>query len=314
LANAFENYGHKNKPPAFAEFFKSTDPDRQKKDGDVYCLPLHKLVPFSQHPFKLYTGEKLAEMAESIKERGVVCPIIVRQQDDEHYEIIAGHNRAEAAKIAELEDIPAIIREVDDDTATLMMIESNLNQRENILPSERGQAYKLQKDTLNHRGKRGTSYQNDTRLETLDVMAENEGISRAHIARYIRLTSLIPDLSDMVDESKLNFTFGVDLSYLTPEHQQTVYELIQEKGYRLTAANVNKLKELEKSDGLNEEQIVEIIAVTKPAPKAPSVKRTVTRIMKQYSVPSNRVNDFLQMAVETFIQTEQYRKEFDASG
>ncbi|MDR1565568.1 MAG: ParB/RepB/Spo0J family partition protein [Oscillospiraceae bacterium] len=216
-------------------FFRSTDPDKQKKDGDVYCLPIAKLVPFSQHPFKLYTGDKLAEMAESIKERGVVCPIIVRKQDDEQYEIIAGHNRVEAAKLSNLADIPAIIREVDDDTATLMMIESNLNQRENILPSERGQAYKLQLETLNRKGHR-TLYQNGTRLDSLNDIAANNNDSRTQVTRFIRLTSLISDLSDMVDDGKLNFTFGVDLSYLSPEHQQTVYELIQDKTERINAA------------------------------------------------------------------------------
>ena len=298
--------------------FFSTNPDKQKKGDDVYYLPIAKLVPFSHHPFKMYTGEKLVDMAESIKERGVVCPVVVRKTGDDYYEIIAGHNRVEASKINGADEIPAIIREVDDDTATLIMIESNLNQRENILPSERGQAYKLQLETMKkqsgRREKNGSQIGNHSLGRSSEALSEQIGESKNQIFRHIRLTFLIPDLSDIVDDGKLNFTYGVDLSYLSPEHQQTVYELIQDKKHKLTAANVGKLKELAKSEDLDDEKIEEIISVTNPSSKAPSVKRTVTKIMKQYRLPANRVNDFIQTAVEMFVQTERYRKEFDASG
>jgi ParB family chromosome partitioning protein len=308
MANALDSYGNKHRSAALADMFKSTDPDRQKKDSDIFFLPLEKMVSFKEHPFKAYSEEKLAEMAESIKANGVLSPIIVRKLDDEHYEIIAGHNRVKAARLAELSDIPAVIREVDDDTATLMMIESNLNQREHILPSERGQAYKLQLETMNHQGKRpnSTLYQNGTRSDSLQKIADGNNDSRTQVTRFIRLTSLIPDLSDMVDEGKLNFTFGVDLSYLTAAHQQTVYELIQDKRHKLTAANVGKLKEAAKAETLTDDEIEEIIAVAKPKPKPPSIHKKVDKMVKQYNLPPERAGAIIQKALEMYVQTEEY--------
>jgi ParB-like partition proteins len=292
--------------------FENTDPDKQNKDGVVYRLPISKLIPFRQHPFKPYTEEKLAEMADSIKERGVVSPIIVRKLDDEHYEIIAGHNRVAASKLAELTDIPAIIREMDDDTATLLMIESNLNQRENILLSERGQAYKLQMEVIKRQGERtDLTYVHREHKLARDTIAEKNGVSGISVSRYIRLTFLISDLSDMVDNGKLKFTYGVDLSYLIPEHQQTVYELLQEKGYKLTADNVSKLKELSKSEELTDEQIEEVIAIAKPKPKSPSVHKRVDKLVKRHKLPPNKAADIVERAIEMYVQSEEYKEEYD---
>ena len=185
-------------------------------EGDVVVqLPLAELHAFEGHPFKVKDDEDMAKTVESIQEFGVLQPAIVRP-DGDGYEILSGHRRHHACEIAGLETLPCIVRDLDDDAATILMVDSNL-QREEILPSERAWAYKMKLDAMKHQGERAdlTSSQIGTKLRSDQIMAEEIGISRNQIARFIRLTNLCPELMDMVDEKRIGFNPAVELSFFS---------------------------------------------------------------------------------------------------
>ena len=197
-------------------------------DGDVVAqLPLTELHAFEGHPFKVKDDEDMAKTVESIQEFGVLQPAIVRP-DGDGYEILSGHRRHHACEIAGLETIPCIVRDLDDDAATILMVDSNL-QREEILPSERAWAYKMKLDAMKHQGERVdlTSSQIGTKLRSDQIMAEEIGVSRNQIARFIRLTNLCPELMDMVDDKRIGFNPAVELSFLNPTQQQDLLEAIE---------------------------------------------------------------------------------------
>lgn len=277
-------------------------PDSNQKRKEIILLPLDKLIPFKNHPFSLYCKEKLEEMAESIKSRGVDTPIIVRKSENGEYEIIAGHNRVESSRIAGCETIPGIVVEVDDDTAVLMMTDSNLLQRDRILPSERGRAYKMQMDVLNRQGQRRdlTLSQNDTKLDSLQLLADRHKMSRAQIARYIRLTELITELSALVDNNKLNFGIAVDLSYLTAEHQKIVLMLSSTKKYMLKPENGKKLKKCARENSLTKEKIHQILALVmrpKTTVKIPYKK------LSRFNIPENKMQEIIIQALEMYFES-----------
>lgn len=179
-------------------------------------LPVDLLVPFTEHPFRPYSGEQLWELVRSIEENGVLTPILVRPaKDGQRYEIISGHNRVNAARRAGLNTIPATVRELDDDAATLAMVESNLRQREQLLPSEKAFAYKMRLDAMKHQGK-ATSDPVGPKLTTERIA---DGESALQVKRYIRLTNLITPFLDMVDENRMAMRPAVELSYLPREDQ-----------------------------------------------------------------------------------------------
>ena len=170
---------------------------------------------FKKHPFKVLDDEKMSDLVESIRENGVLTPVLVRPRPDDRYEMISGHRRMHAARLAGLTKIPAMIREMTEDEATILMVDSNI-QREELLPSEKAFAFKMKMDAISRQGKRSdlTSSQNETKLRTDEILAKETGQSRAQIQRYIRLTELNPKLLAMVDEKRIPFTVGVELSYL----------------------------------------------------------------------------------------------------
>ena len=190
----------------------------------VQQIAISELHPFEGHPFKVLDDETMAETVESIRQVGVANPLIVRPDPDGGYEIISGHRRHHAAELAGLDSLPVIVRELDDDAAIIMMVDSNL-QRENILPSERAFAYKMKLDALKHQGQRRdlTSTQVVEKLAAEQV-GDDAGISRESVRRFVRLTELIPEVLDMVDEKKISMTPAVELSYLTPEEQRSFLE------------------------------------------------------------------------------------------
>ena len=209
----------------------------------VQRMPLSQLHPFEGHPFKVLDDDAMTETVESIRQMGVANPLIVRPDPDGGYEIISGHRRHHAAELAGLDTIPVIVRELDNDAAVIMMVDSNL-QRENILPSERAKAYKMKLEALKHQGQRHdlTSTQVVEKLAAEQV-GDDAGISRESVRRFVRLTELIPEILDMVDEKKISMTPAVELSYLKPEEQRNFLEAMD---YAQAAPSLSQAQRMKK--------------------------------------------------------------------
>ena len=207
----------------------STEESRQEQQREqVQQIPIGELFPFKNHPFKVLDDESMQRTVESVEQYGVLSPLIARPRPEGGYEIISGHRRQHAAQLAGLETLPVIVRNMDDDAAVLLMVDSNL-QRESILPSERAFAYKMKLEALKNQGARSdlTSSQVGMKLQALDIVGQEAGDSRNQVHRFIRLTSLIPELLDMVDEKKISFNPAVELSYLDAKQQQDFLEAIK---------------------------------------------------------------------------------------
>lgn len=207
-------------------------------------MPLSDLHPFEGHPFKVLDDELMAQTVESIKQIGVVSPLIVRPDPEGGYEILSGHRRLHAAQLAGLETVPVIVKEMDDDAAIIFMVDSNL-QRENILPSERAFSYKMKLEAMKHQGERGdlTSAQVGPKSWAAQVVAEEAGDSKSQVKRYIRLTNLIPEILDMVDEKKIAFNPAVELSYLKPSEQK---EFLEAMDYAQASPSLSQAQRLKK--------------------------------------------------------------------
>lgn len=210
----------------------------------VQRFPLSELHPFEGHPFKVLDDEAMTETVESIRMVGITNPLIVRPDPDGGYEIISGHRRHHAAELAGLDAIPVIVRELDDDAAVIMMVDSNL-QRENILPSERAKAYKMKMDALRHQGQRTdlTSPQVAAKFRADDEVGKGAGVSGDTVRRFVRLTNLIPEVLDMVDEKKIAFNPAVELSYLKPEEQRNFLEAMD---YAQAAPSLSQAQRMKK--------------------------------------------------------------------
>lgn len=208
----------------------------------VMEIPLTELFPFKDHPFKVKDDEAMADTAESIKEYGVLVPAIARPRDEGGYELVAGHRRHRASELAGLETMPVIVRNLDDDAATIIMVDSNL-QRENILPSERAFAFKLKLDAIKRQGARTdlTSTQVAQKL-SVEKVGESAGVSKDQVRRFIRLTELIPQLLDMVDDKKIAFNPAVELSYLKPEEQTDLLEAMDMEQATPSLSQAQRLK------------------------------------------------------------------------
>lgn len=207
-------------------------------------IPLSELYPFKDHPFKVIDNEAMFDTAESIKQYGVLVPAIARPREDDGYELVSGHRRKRACELAGLETMPVIIRNLDDDAATIIMVDSNL-QRENILPSERAFAFKLKLEAIKRQGSRTdlTSSQVGTKLNRADeIVAEQAGSSRNQVQRYIRLTELIPELLSMVDEKKIAFNPAVELSYLKSEEQLLLIDAMDTEQATPSLSQAQRLK------------------------------------------------------------------------
>ena len=209
----------------------------------VMEIALTELFPFKNHPFKVKDDEAMADTTESIKEYGVLVPAIARPRDEGGYELVAGHRRHRASELAGLETMPVLVRNLDDDAATIIMVDSNL-QRENILPSERAFAFKLKLEAIKRQGARTdlTSVQVGQKLNARDVVAKEAGASAIQIQRFIRLTELIPELLDMVDDKKIAFNPAVELSYLKPEEQRNLLEAMDMEQATPSLSQAQRLK------------------------------------------------------------------------
>ena len=224
----------------------STEESRQEQQREqVQQIPIGELFPFKNHPFKVLDDESMQRTVESVEQYGVLSPLIARPRPEGGYEIISGHRRQHAAQLAGLDTLPVIVRNMDDDAAVLLMVDSNL-QRENILPSERAFAYKMKLEALKNQGARSdlTSAQVGRKLETADIVGQESGDSRNQVRRFIRLTSLIPELLDMVDEKKIAFNPAVELSYLDESQQRDFLEAMNDTQNAPSLSQAQHLKKL----------------------------------------------------------------------
>jgi len=225
----------------------STEEKRQEEQREqVQQIPIDALHPFTNHPFKVLDDEAMTRTVESIAQYGVLAPLIARPRPDgDGYEIISGHRRQYAAKLAGLETLPVIVRQMSDDAAVILMVDSNL-QREHILPSERAFAYKMKLDAIKNQGARSdlTSPQLAAKFRSDDAVAKDQGISGDTVRRYIRLTSLIPELLDMVDEKKISFNPAVELSYLDESQQRDFLEAMNDTQNAPSLSQAQRLKKL----------------------------------------------------------------------
>ena len=195
-------------------------------------IEINKIHAFKNHPFKVLDDEKMQDLIESVKLSGVLTPVLLRVDSSDEYEMISGHRRLHAAKMAGLNTIPAIVRELSDDDAVIAMVDANI-QREELLPSEKAFAYRMKLEAMKRQGSRTdlTLSQNETKSRSDEVLSKQVGESRAQVQRYIRLTELIPELLDLVDSKKLKFTVAVDISYIDKEIQKWIYEYIKDTGF-----------------------------------------------------------------------------------
>ena len=224
----------------------STEESRQEQQREqVQQIPIGELFPFKNHPFKVLDDESMQRTVESVEQYGVLSPLIARPRPEGGYEIISGHRRQHAAQLAGLDTLPVIVRQMDDDAAVLLMVDSNL-QRENILPSERAFAYKMKLEALKNQGARSylTSAQIGTKLRADEKVALDSGESRSQIQRFIRLTNLISELLDMVDEKKIAFNPAVELSYLDEAQQRDFLEAMEDTQNAPSLSQAQRLKKL----------------------------------------------------------------------
>ena len=223
----------------------STEESRQEQQREqVQQIPIGELFPFKNHPFKVLDDESMQRTVESVEQYGVLSPLIARPRPEGGYEIISGHRRQHAAQLAGLDALPVIVRNMDDDAAVLLMVDSNL-QRENILPSERAFAYKMKLEALKNQGARSdlTSVQVAPKLST-EKIGEEVGMSKDNVKRYIRLTNLVPELLDMVDEKKIAFNPAVELSYLDESQQRDFLEAMNDTQNAPSLSQAQRLKRL----------------------------------------------------------------------
>ena len=243
----------------------STDASRADADREgIIDVPLSELYPFRDHPFKVKDDDKMQETAESIREYGVLVPALARPRAGGGYELISGHRRKRGCELAGLTTMPVIVRELDDDAAVIVMVDSNI-QRESLLPSERAFAYKMKLEAIKHQGARSdlTSVQVGQKLNARDIVAESAGESAGQVRRYIRLTHLIPEILDMVDNKRIALNPAVELSYLTPAEQELLVVTMDSEQATPSLSQAQRLKRFSQSGKLTEESMLAIMSEEK---------------------------------------------------
>ena len=242
--------------------------DKEKQTDRVQKIPITELIPFKDHPFKVVEDESMLRTTESISMFGVLTPLIARPAEDGRFEIISGHRRAHAAAAVGLTEVPVIVRDMDDDVAKILVVDSNL-QRENILPSERAFAYKMKMEAMTHQGQRTDLLERETstqlvpRLRSNEVIGAQNNQSRETVRRFIRLTNLIPELLDMLDHKKISFNPAVELSYLKPEEQRNLIEAMDFTQAAPSLSQAMRLKKLSQEGGCKLDDMCEILGEIK---------------------------------------------------
>ena len=246
--------------------------------GELITLALAELHPFSRHPYKVCDDDAMRDMAESVKQYGVLSPAIARPLPDGGYELVSGHRRKRACELAGLETMPVIVRELDEDAAAILVVDSNL-QREGLLPSERAFAYKLKLEALRHQGERTdlTSSKLGTKLRADEIIAEQDGASRNQVQRYIRLTELIPPLMDMVDERKIAFNPAYELSFLKHDEQRLLLDAMDSEQATPSLSQAQRLKQFSQRGELTAEVMRAIMSEEKKEAERVTLKGDTLR-------------------------------------
>lgn len=270
-------------------------------------MPLSDLHPFEGHPFKVLDDELMEQTVESIKQIGVVSPLIVRPDPEGGYEILSGHRRLHAAQLAGLETVPVIVKEMDDDAAIIFMVDSNL-QRENILPSERAFSYKMKLEAMKHQGQRGdlTSDQVGQKSWAVNQLADDANESKTQVQRFIRLTNLIPEILDMVDEKKIAFNPAVELSYLKPSEQKKFLEAMDYAQASPSLSQAQRLKKLSQEGGCTLDAMCEVMnEIKKDELDHVTIKNEVLRKYFPKSYTPKQMQDTIIRLLEKWQRSKQ---------
>ena len=291
----------------------STEENRQEEQREqVQQIPIDALHPFTNHPFKVLDDEAMARTVESIAQYGVLAPLIARPRPDgDGYEIISGHRRQYAAKLAGLETLPVIVRQMSDDAAVILMVDSNL-QREHILPSERAFAYKMKLDAIKNQGARSdlTSPQLAAKFRSDDAVAKDQGISGDTVRRYIRLTSLIPELLDMVDEKKISFNPAVELSYLDESQQRDFLEAMNDTQNAPSLSQAQQLKKMAQQGEFSYEKAFDVMGQEKRSEKdTVTIKNETLRKYFPRSYTPKQMEEKIIQLLDAWQKKQQRRNE-----
>ena len=290
--------------PSADDLFTTQEERDHKNQEYVKDISIYEITDFPNHPFKVKMDDKMVETIESVREHGVLVPALVREKPTGGYEMISGHRRKMASELAGKETMPCIVRNLSDDQAVIVMVDSNL-QREEILPSEKAFAYKMKLEAMNRQGKRTdlTSTPLVSKFRTNEILAQEAGESRETIRRYIRLTELIPEILEMVDEKKIAMRPAVELSYLPKEEQEILYDTMESEACTPSHAQAIKIRKFSAEGRLNEDVLLSIMSEEKP------------NQVEQWKIPKNRLKKYFpsgtsqQKMEETIIKAlELYRK------
>jgi len=295
-------YGSNINLPSLDNLFSSEQERQDAKLEKIQILPLTELHPFRNHPFQVRDDDEMDKMVDSVKEYGVMTPAIVRPRKDGGYEIVAGHRRCHASQRAGVETMPCIVRDMDDDTAIILMVDSNC-QRERILPSEKAKAYEMKLAAIKRQGQRRdlTSGQVVQKLSVQEV-ADGSGEGYKTVQRFIRLNKLTPELMKMVDDGKLKTTPAVELSYLTPEEQEDFLSYMESEGCTPSLSQAQKLKEASKESVLTPEKIQHIMAAKPPSvkPRDPQLMIPVAKVERYF--PKGFTSDQMQQVIVKLLE------------
>ena len=291
----------------------STEESRQEQQREqVQQIPIDALHPFTNHPFKVLDDEAMTRTVESIAQYGVLAPLIARPRPDgDGYEIISGHRRQYAAKLAGLDTLPVIVRQMTDDAAVILMVDSNL-QREHILPSERAFAYKMKLEALKNQGARSdlTSSQVGMKLQALDIVGQEAGDSRNQVHRFIRLTSLIPELLDMVDEKKIAFNPAVELSYLDESQQRDFLEAMNDTQNAPSLSQAQQLKKMAQQGEFSYEKAFDVMGQEKKSEKdTVTIKNETLRKYFPRSYTPKQMEEKIIQLLDAWQKKQQRRNE-----
>ncbi len=294
------------------DLFSTQDDRADSQLEKVVTLNPAEISDFPNHPFQVRQDEDMAEMVESIKKYGVLVPALVRPKEDGGYEMVAGHRRKFAAALAGIAEIPCIVRNLTDDEATIVMVDSNL-QREKILPSEKAFAYKMKLDAMKRQGQRtdltsATKLQKSAGKTSREILAEQAGESHEQVRKYIRLTLLIPEILQMVDDEKIAISPAVELSYLSEQEQKSLYDIMNLEDCTPAVAQAKKLKQFSHDGKLTDEVILSIMQEEKPNQKE-QFKMPKERISKYFApgTPAQKIEDTIIKALELYRKRERQR-------
>ena len=277
-------------------------------------IPLEKLFDFPNHPFQVNDDKEMENMVETVKTGGIIMPLVVRQRDDGNYEIISGHRRKRASQLANLKEVPCIIRDLSDDEATIIMVDSNM-QRTKILPSEKAFAYKMKLNAQKHQGQRTdlTSTTVVSKLRSDEQVGNEVGESRETVRRYIRLTELIPELLKLVDEERIAFSPAVDLSYLTEDEQYVILNIYDYDEKTPNVSQARHLKLLSQEGKLTADKIEEIMGEQKPnqVEKFKLNKERIQKVLPKNILTEKQAEDFIVKCIEEHNEREEKRRSYE---